>query len=85
MIAKQPPSLPPPEPAYGMQFPAIEEESSGGAGFTLAQLWHMVRAHLWLSIASFVVLLGIAFLLIQKMPKSYDATAALIVNIDNAD
>jgi uncharacterized protein involved in exopolysaccharide biosynthesis len=45
----------------------------------------MVRAHLWLSIAIFVVLVGLAFVGIKKLPKSYEATAALIVNSDNTD
>ena len=76
---------PPSEAPYGSQFPEFEEESSGGTGFTLVQLWNMVLAHLWLSIGIFAILISAAFLVISKLPRSYDATAALIVNIDNTD
>jgi len=87
LIAKQPASLPPPpgEGQYGAQFPEFEEESGGGAGFTIMQLWEMVRAHLVLSIGALAVLLLVAYVVISRLPKSYDATAALIVNIDNTD
>ncbi len=70
-------------PGYELPF-APEEEESGG-GFTLLQLWLMLRAHLWLSISAFTLLLALAFVAIKAMPKSYDATAALIVNPDNTD
>jgi polysaccharide biosynthesis transport protein len=70
-------------PAYELPF-AAEEEQSGG-GFTMQQLWLMLRAHLWLSVGAFVLMLALGFVVIKKMPKSYDATAALIVNLDNTD
>lgn len=71
-------------PPYDMSFTAPEEEESGG-GFTLLQLWLMLRAHIWLSICVFVLLLAVAFVGIKKLPKIYDAQAALIVNADNTD
>ncbi len=71
-------------PPYGASFPFADEEEAG-AGFTLLQVWSMLRAHLWLSIGIFVVLVGTAFVLIKRLPKSYDATATLIVNSDNND
>lgn len=84
----EPRSRPPVEyvdtPQYGMPAPYLEEEERGG-GFTILQLWYMVRAHLWLSIATFAVLTGLAFVTIKMLPKSYVATAALIVNQDNTD
>ncbi len=70
-------------PAYEIPFSTEEEESGGG--FTIQQLWLMLRAHLWLSICAFVLLLALAFVGIKNLPKSYDATAALIVNSDNTD
>jgi succinoglycan biosynthesis transport protein ExoP len=70
---------------YGMSFPPLEAEESGG-GFTFMQVWHMVRAHLWVSVVSFVLMLAVAFAVIKwLMPKSYEATAALIVNTDITD
>jgi uncharacterized protein involved in exopolysaccharide biosynthesis len=45
----------------------------------------MLRAHMWLSIASFAVLATLSFVAIKLMPKSYEATTALIVNSDTAD
>lgn len=77
------PVLPPDTPQY--ESAPFEQEEEGGAGFTLLQLWNMVLAHVWLSIAIFVVLIGLAFVAIKKLPKSYEATAALIVNSGNTD
>jgi polysaccharide biosynthesis transport protein len=71
-------------PQYSMSFPPAEAEEAAG-GFTLLQLWHMLRARLWLSVAIFVVMVGLAFVAIKMLPKSYEATAALIVNSDNTD
>lgn len=71
-------------PQYGMPAAYGEEEEKSG-GFTILQLWSMVLAHLWLSIAVFIVLSGAAFVVIKMLPKSFVATAALIVNQDNTD
>lgn len=71
-------------PPYEMSFPVVDEEESGG-GFTLLQLWLMVRAYLWLSIPIFVVAVIVAFVAIRSMPKSYNAVTTLIVNSDNTD
>jgi uncharacterized protein involved in exopolysaccharide biosynthesis len=72
------------EPPHGIPFP-LADEKEGGAGFTLLQLWSMVRAHLWLSIGLFAVLVALAYVGIKNLPKSYVATADLIVNSDNTD
>jgi succinoglycan biosynthesis transport protein ExoP len=69
---------------YSMPLPLAGEQETGG-GFTLLQLWHILRAYLWLSVGIFVVMVGLAFAVIKLMPKSYEATAALIVNSDNTD
>ncbi len=68
-----------------LEMPFATEEGESGGGFTIMQLWLMLRAHLWLSIGVFVLLLALAFVAIKKLPKSYNATAALIVDVDNTD
>jgi succinoglycan biosynthesis transport protein ExoP len=73
------------QPQYAMPFPSPGAEEGGG-GFSLEQVWHMLRAHLWLSIALFVVMVALAFSVIKwLLPKSYEATAALIVNSNSTD
>ena len=63
-----------------------EEGGPGGAGFTPVQVWYMLRANLWLSIAAFALIAAGAFAVIKWIiPKSYEATAALIVNTDVTD
>lgn len=71
------------QPPLEMPFATEEAESAGG--FTIMQLWLMLRAHMWLSIGIFVLMLALAFVAIKKLPKSYDATAMLIVDVDNTD
>ncbi len=68
---------------FPTSFPPEEEEAGGG--FTLVQVWYMLLANVWLSIGIFLVMLGLAFMGIKWLPKSYEATAALIVNSDNTD
>jgi uncharacterized protein involved in exopolysaccharide biosynthesis len=63
----------------------LSDEQEAGGGFTLTQLAHILRAYLWLSIPIFFVMVGLAFAFIKFMPKSYEATTALIVNSDNID
>jgi succinoglycan biosynthesis transport protein ExoP len=77
------PAASPEPPQLDVSF-ASEEAESGG-GFTILQLWLMVRAHLWLSMGLFVLLLALAFVAIKKLPKSYTATATLIVDMDKTD
>jgi uncharacterized protein involved in exopolysaccharide biosynthesis len=64
---------------------SFPEEEEAGAGFTLMQVWCMLRAHLILTIGIFAVLMSLAYMAIKKMPRSYDASAALIVNNENTD
>ena len=69
---------------YSASYPLAGEEDAAG-GFTLLQLWHILRAYLWLSAGIFVVMVGLAFGVIKFLPKSYEATVSLIVNADNSD
>jgi succinoglycan biosynthesis transport protein ExoP len=70
-------------PPFEMPFTPEEEESGGG--FTIRQVWLMLRAHMWLSIGALVLLLALAYVVIKNLPKSYNAQATLIVNVDNTD
>jgi uncharacterized protein involved in exopolysaccharide biosynthesis len=65
--------------------PSFGEQEEAGSGLTILQIWSMVRAHMWLSIGIFVLMVSLAYVAIKKIPKSYYATATLIVNSDNAD
>lgn len=69
---------------YSMPMPLADGADAAG-GFSLVQLWHILRAYLWLTIGIFVLLVGLSFAVIKLLPKSYEATAALIVNSDNTD
>jgi uncharacterized protein involved in exopolysaccharide biosynthesis len=77
------PASAPEPPPYGISFPAAEEKTGGG--FTIPQLWSMVRAHLWLSVGLFAALVALSYVGIKNLPKSYQATATLMVNTDNTD
>lgn len=67
------------------EIPFAPEDADSGGGFTMQQVWLMLRAHLWLSIGAMVLLLALAYVAIKNLPKSYNATATLIVNVDNTD
>jgi len=69
---------------FPASYPPADEQETGG-GFSIMQLVQILRAYMWLSIAIFIVLAGLAFVAIKLLPKSYEATAALIVNSDNID
>src|SRR5262249_52904944 len=86
VLINQPADLPvaAAELTYDPQLPPVEE-GGAGPGFTLLQIWHMVRAHLWLTVGIFVMLMALAYVGIKNLPKSYDARATLIVNFDNTD
>jgi len=73
------------EMPYGISFPAPAEEESSGGGISVTQIWCMVRAHLWLSIAIFVPLAVLGFIVIKALPKTFQSQATLIVNADNID
>jgi len=64
---------------------AFAEEEEKSSGFTLMQIWCMVRAHLWVSIAICLLAIIPIFLVIKSLPKRYESTATLIVNVDNTD
>lgn len=78
------PTSPSEHSQYSVPFPNAGDEEAGG-GFSLMQLWQILRAYMWLSVGIFVAIVGLAFVAIKFMPKSYEATAALIVNSDNTD
>src|SRR5690606_18323734 len=63
----------------------FSDEEAGAGGFTIVQILHMLRAYLWISAAAFVVLAALSFVVIKSLPKSFNATAALIVQTDNTD
>jgi polysaccharide biosynthesis transport protein len=77
------PSASPEQPPLDISFENQGDESGGG--FTLLQVWLMLRAHIWLSIGVFVLMLAVAYVVIKRLPKSYDAEVTLIVNADNTD
>jgi uncharacterized protein involved in exopolysaccharide biosynthesis len=82
-----PPNLPtsyPEMPQNGAPFQFDEEQESGG-GISLAQIWHMVWAHVWLSLGVSVVVMGLVFFWIKQLPKTYDATASLIIDTNSFD
>ncbi len=70
---------------YSTPFPSADEEQGAGGGFTLMQLLQILHAYLWLIVGIFVVMTGMAFTLIKLMPKSFEATTALIANSNNTD
>ena len=70
------------EPISQDQMPVIDQDSAP-PGLSLAQLWAIARAHRWqtVMIAAVIVILtaGVA----KIMPKTYAATATLMVNYEN--
>ena len=72
------------EPVSQDLMPAIDQDSPS-PGLSLTQLWAIARAHLWQTviIAAAIVILtaGVA----KIMPKTYAATATLMVNYENND
>jgi succinoglycan biosynthesis transport protein ExoP len=72
------------EPVPQDQLPAIDQDSES-PGLSLAQLWAIAHAHRWqtVMIAAVIVILtaGIA----KFIPKTYAATATLMVNYENND
>jgi succinoglycan biosynthesis transport protein ExoP len=72
------------EPMSQDQLPAIDQDSAS-PGLSLTQLWAIARAHRWqtVMIAAVIVILtaGIA----KIMPKTYAATATLMVNYETND
>lgn len=79
-------ALPPPpqwEPNPSA-FQVPEEEEAGG-GMSVAQILCILRAYWRHSAIAFVVLVGLSFGVIKLLPKSYVATATLMVNFENKD
>jgi polysaccharide biosynthesis transport protein len=72
------------DPVYQDQLPAIDQNSAP-PGLSLTQLWAIARAHRWqtVMIAAAIVILTAG--VTKIMPKTYAATATLMVNYENND
>ncbi|MDB6103733.1 MAG: hypothetical protein JWO52_3732 [Gammaproteobacteria bacterium] len=76
--------IPAPEPAYTPPLPPGEEEAPS-SGISIAQIVCILRAYRWHIGAGIVGLILVFGVVIKLMPKSYVATATLIVNYENKD
>jgi succinoglycan biosynthesis transport protein ExoP len=72
------------EPVSQDQMPAIDQDAPS-PGLSLTQLWAIARAHLLQTavIAGAIVIASAA--IAKMMPKTYSATASLMVNYENTD
>jgi succinoglycan biosynthesis transport protein ExoP len=80
------PTLPAPAPdttVYAAPAPGDEESASGG--MSLAQIVCILRAYWRHSLIAAIALILLSFGAIKLLPKSYVATATLIVNFENKD
>ncbi len=85
MISSRP-ALPPPAPESSSHaLPLAEDEESGNGGMSLAQIGCILRAYWRHSLLAIALLIGLSFGAIKLLPKSYVATATLIVNFENKD
>lgn len=84
MISSRP-ALPPPtlEPALHIGAPEAEVSSTGG--MSLAQAACILRAYWRHSVVALIALVAISFVVIKLLPKSYVATATLMVNFESKD
>lgn len=77
--------LPAPEPAYNTPPLPTGGEEAPSAGISISQLLCILRAYRWHILVSAVVLVLVCAVVIKLLPKSYVATATLIVNYENKD
>jgi uncharacterized protein involved in exopolysaccharide biosynthesis len=63
----------------------LEPSGAEALGLSIAQALSILRAHWKLSAALITVLMSASFYLIKLMPKTYLATATLMVNYENKD
>jgi succinoglycan biosynthesis transport protein ExoP len=66
-------------------FPMAEDAESGGGGMSVSQIICILRAYWRHSLVAAVVLVCLSFGAIKMLPKSYVATATLMVNFENKD
>ena len=66
------------------QLPAIDVDSAP-PGLSLTQLWAIARAHRWQTVIIAVVIVILTAGVAKLMPKTYAATATLMVNYENND
>jgi polysaccharide biosynthesis transport protein len=72
------------EPVSQDLMPAIDQDSSP-PGLSLTQLWAIARAHLWQTVIIAAVIVILSAGIAKSMPKTYSATATLMVNYENND
>ena len=66
------------------QMPAIDQDSAS-PGLSLTQLWSIARAHRWQTVLIAAVIVVLTAGIAKLMPKTYAATATLMVNYENND
>jgi polysaccharide biosynthesis transport protein len=72
------------EPMSQDQMPVVDQDSES-PGLSLAQLWAIARAHRWQTVIIAAVIAIITAGVAKIMPKTYAATATLMVNYENND
>jgi polysaccharide biosynthesis transport protein len=72
------------EPVSQDQLPAIDQDSPS-PGLSLTQLWEIARAHRWQTVIIAAVIVILTAGVAKIMPKTYAATATLMVNYENND
>ena len=66
-------------PEYLLAGPGVAQEPAGD-GMTLQQVYMVLRAHWRLSLLIFACLVALSVVVIKKMPRTYTATATLILD-----
>ncbi len=64
---------------------AAEDEESSAGGMSLAQITCILRAYWRHTLVAIAALTAVSFVAIKMLPKSYVATATLMVNFENKD
>jgi succinoglycan biosynthesis transport protein ExoP len=72
------------EPVPQDQMPAIDLDSAS-PGLSLTQLWSIARAHRWQTVMIAAVIVVLTAGIAKLMPKTYAATATLMVNYETID
>ena len=72
------------EPVSLDPMPAVDQDSAT-PGLSLAQLWTIARAHRWQTIMIAAVIVFATAGIAKMMPKTYAATATLMVNYESND